>query len=138
MLLDECVAKCCAQGSTCYTAQRSVAVRGLGRRAADSDIYQYVKMCGCVLVALNGRDFATLAVRHGPIPVIVLPAVPPRTQHGFLRWVVPIAQRVFVAGKARFVEVGASGLAVSYRVQRGFVWEGRAPDLMQAAALTIH
>ena len=67
-LLDECVAKCCADGGTIYTAQRSVLVRGLGQKASDLDIYHFVKTSGCVLVTLNGRDFAELAAVDQPAP----------------------------------------------------------------------
>jgi hypothetical protein len=138
LLLDECVAKCCANGATVYTAQRSVAVRGLGRRAPDLDIYRFVNDCGCTLVTLNGRDFATLAIRHGPIPVIVLPPVPPRTQHAFLRWVAPIARRAFAANDNRFVEVNPVGRAISFSVQRGFNWEGRPILMPETASAMTH
>lgn len=124
-LHDECVAKCCVRGGTVYTSVRSVEVPSLGRGASDLDIYKYVRANKCVLVTLNGQDYATLAATRGPISAIVLPMVPPRGQQAFLRWVTPLARRIFEISEGRFVEVGLDGRAISYRVQRGFSWRDR-------------
>ncbi len=92
ILLDECVAKCCVDGATIYTAQRTSTVQCPGRGADDLMIYEFARAVGCILVTQNGRDFATLCVRYGPLPVIVLPAAPPRVQHAYLRWIIPGAR----------------------------------------------
>ena len=92
ILLDECVAKCCVDGATIYTAQRTSTVQCPGRGADDLMIYEFARAVGCILVTQNGRDFATLCVRYGPLPVIVLPAAPPRFQHAYLRWIIPGAR----------------------------------------------
>jgi predicted nuclease of predicted toxin-antitoxin system len=105
-------------GGTLYTAQRSVEVRDLGRGATDPDIYDFAKRQNALLVTRNRDDFAALVLRRGPIPVIVLPSVPPRTQHAMLRYVVPIADRVFASEPGNFVEVSPSGFVESYRVRR--------------------
>lgn len=138
LLLDECVAKCCAQGGASYTAQRTIQVEGLGRRADDKDIYLFVRQSECILVTLNGRDFAALAVHHGPIRTIVLPNVRPTTQRAYLRWVLPAAYRTFARDPHRFVEVNAYGKAISYLVQRGFAWDHRPRPEMEDRRTTVH
>lgn len=117
LLLDENIAACVVGGGTLYTAQRSLAIRGLGRGASDRDIYDFVRQNNAVLVTQNRDDFAALVVRYGPIPVIVLPSVAPRTQHAMLRHAVPIAEQLLAADPGRFVEVLPDGRVVSYRVQ---------------------
>lgn len=138
LLLDECVAKCCSRGATIYTAQRSTAVEGLGYSADDSVIHKYVQMSGCILVTLNGRDFAHLSTQYGPIPAIVLPEVAPRTQHNYLKWVVPIARSTFATHHSKFVEVAATGRAISYTVGQGFRWEMRLPIVSGEVWPTVH
>jgi predicted nuclease of predicted toxin-antitoxin system len=125
-LLDENIAACAVGGGTLYTAQRSVEIRALGRGADDQAIYDFARQQGAVLVTQNRDDFATLAIRRGPISVIVLPSVAPRTQHAMLRHAVPIAEQVFAADPGRFVEVLPDGRVVSYRVQRA-VWRRKRP-----------
>jgi len=138
LLLDECVAKCCAKGATSYTPQRSVAVECLGPSAGDFAIYQFVRASSSILVTLNGRDFAALSVRYEPIPVIVLPSVPPRKQHAYLSWVLPLARYTFGSRGSRFVEVSASGKAISYRVTYGLNWDTRFPVTTENTEATIH
>jgi predicted nuclease of predicted toxin-antitoxin system len=118
LLLDENIAACAAAGGTLYTAQRSVEIRALGRGASDPDIYDFARQHNAVLVTQNRDDFAALAIRHGPVPVIVLPSVAPRMQHAMLRHVVPIAEAVFASDADRFVEVFSDGRVESFRVQR--------------------
>lgn len=118
LLLDENVARCAVVGGTFYTAQRSVEIHALGRGAADRDIYDFVQRSNAVLVTQNRDDFVALALRHGPISVIVLPSVEPRTQHSMLRHVVSIAEQVFAADPGRFVEVFPDGRVESYRIRR--------------------
>jgi predicted nuclease of predicted toxin-antitoxin system len=118
LLLDENIARCAVVGGTLYTAQRSVEIHALGRGAADRDIYDWVQRNNAVLVTQNRDDFAALALRHGPIAVIVLPSVEPRKQHNMLRYVVPIAEQVFAADPRRFVEVFSDGRVENYRVRR--------------------
>ena len=123
-----------------YTAQRSIEVKSLGSQAHDLDIYVFSKQAQCILVTLNGIDFAKLCVRYGPIPIIVLPSVPPRTQHAYLRWITPVAERVFSTSEGRFVEISATGRAFSYRVQRGLNWDARSPlaTTIPASSTLIH
>ena len=100
ILLDECVAKCCVDGATIYTAQRTSTVQCPGRRADDLMIYEFARAVGCILVTQNSRDFATLCVRYGPLPVIVPPAAPPRVQHAYLRWIIPGARGFCILARA--------------------------------------
>jgi predicted nuclease of predicted toxin-antitoxin system len=119
LLLDENIARCVARGGTTYTAQRSLETPGLGRGAADEDVYAFVRRHGAVLVTQDRDDFARIVVRRGAIPVIVLPSVAPRTQHAMLLRAIPIAERVFAADPASFVEVLPDGRVQSYRVRPG-------------------
>jgi len=118
LLLDENIAKCLAHGETLYTAQRSVETLLLGRGATDAELYAFARDTGAVLVTQDGDDFAALALKHGAIPVIVLPCVAPRTQRAMLRHVLPIAEEVWADDAERFVEVTATGKVVSYRLGR--------------------
>ncbi len=118
LLLDENIAKCLADGETLYTAQRSVETLLLGRGATDVELYAFARDTGAVLVTQDGDDFAALALKHGMIPVIVLPCVAPRTQHAMLRHVLPIAEEVWADDPERFVEVTTAGKVVSYRLGR--------------------
>ena len=92
ILLDECVAKCCVDGATIYTAQRTSTVQCLGRGADDLMIYELARAVGCILVTQNGRDFATLCGGMGRCRSLYLPAAPPRVQHAYLRWIIPGAR----------------------------------------------
>jgi predicted nuclease of predicted toxin-antitoxin system len=118
LLLDETIAKCLAHGGTLYTAQRSIDVRLLGRGAGDIEIFAFVRESGAVLVTQDGEDFAELVRKHGPLPVIVLPCVAPRTQRAMLLHVLPIAERIFAEHPEKFVEVTADGRVFSYGIGR--------------------
>ena len=115
LLLDENIAKCLLRGDTLYTAQRSVEVLVLGRGATDLELYAFARETGAILVTQDGGDFAAIGLRHGAIPVIVLPCVPPRTQRAMLLHVLPIAEAVFLEDPGQFVEVTGNGRVLSYR-----------------------
>ena len=119
LLLDENIARCAVRGGTLYTAQRSVETHGLGRGAADEDLYAFARTNGAVLITQDRDDFARIVGRRGPIPVIVLPSMASRTQHAMLLRVIPISEQSFATNPEIFVEVLRDGSVQSYRVLRG-------------------
>lgn len=73
-LFDENVAKCCAEPTPVYTAQRSIHVEGLGPQAPDLDIFRFVLAAGCILVTKDGDDFESIMREWGePVPMVVFP-----------------------------------------------------------------
>lgn len=73
-LLDENIAKCCADPTSVYTAQRSIEVPGLGPEASDFDIFHFVRLGGFVLVTKDGDDFeAIMFDQRDIIPMVVFP-----------------------------------------------------------------
>jgi hypothetical protein len=70
--------------------------------------------------------------------VIVLPHVPPRPQHAFLRWVAPIADLTFRTRGPRFGEVSTLGQAIAYRPERGFHWDARPGSQPTISPPAIH
>jgi predicted nuclease of predicted toxin-antitoxin system len=117
LLLDECCGKALVQIAEDggHTAQRTVEVAVLGRGAPDSEIFDFARRQGAVLVTVNRGDFISLAGLGRQHPgVILIPSLPMAKLRPLFVAVVAAAEVIFAQGQNQFVEMDTHGAITSF------------------------